>query len=38
VLKLEVIGLGSRTVRVRIVIRGRHGRTRPTARTLRACP
>jgi ABC-2 type transport system ATP-binding protein len=38
VLRLDLIGLGSRTVRVRNVIRGRHGHTRAHTRTLRACP
>ncbi|HEY2161712.1 MAG TPA: alpha/beta fold hydrolase [Solirubrobacteraceae bacterium] len=37
-LSLNLVGLGSRTVRVKIVMRGRNGRTRVHTRTLRACP
>jgi ABC-2 type transport system ATP-binding protein len=37
-LRLNLVGLGSRSVGVRIVMRGRDGHTRVTSRTLRACP
>jgi ABC-2 type transport system ATP-binding protein len=37
-LRLDLIGLGSRTVRVKLVLRGRRGRRQVSTRTFRACP